>query len=115
MTYDIVSVGAGHNNLVAAAYLAAAGKKVLVLEKNVAACGGVVTSRVTIPGFGHVMHSVLHISIQANPLTSNDELGLLSRYGLKYLASDAVFSSIDDQGRAIVSHVDVRTNPNGMF
>ena len=32
--YDIVAVGSGHNGLVAAAYLAAAGKRVLVLERN---------------------------------------------------------------------------------
>jgi glycine/D-amino acid oxidase-like deaminating enzyme len=33
-SYDIVTVGSGHNGLVAAAYLAAGGKKVLVLERN---------------------------------------------------------------------------------
>lgn len=33
-TYDIIIVGAGHNGLTAAAYLAKAGKKVLVLEKR---------------------------------------------------------------------------------
>ena len=33
-TYDVVAMGAGHNGLVAAAYLAKAGKKVLVLERK---------------------------------------------------------------------------------
>jgi hypothetical protein len=41
-------------------YLATAGKKVLVLEKNVAAGGGVVTREVTTPGFRHDMHSAAH-------------------------------------------------------
>ena len=32
--YDVVIVGAGHNGLICAAYLAKAGRKVLVLERN---------------------------------------------------------------------------------
>ncbi|MDQ3004911.1 MAG: NAD(P)/FAD-dependent oxidoreductase [Chloroflexota bacterium] len=41
--YDIIIVGAGHNGLVAAAYLAKQGKKVLVLERRAIAGGSVVT------------------------------------------------------------------------
>jgi len=73
--YDIVTVGSGHNGLVAAAYLAAAGKKVLVLERNAWFGGGVVTRELTQPGYKHDQHSMAHIFIQGNPLLRNDELG----------------------------------------
>src|SRR5215467_5351981 len=86
--YDIVTVGSGHNGLVAAAYLAAAGKKVLVLERNPWFGGGVVTRELTIPGFRHDQHSMSHIFIQANPLLLADELKLKSKYGLRYVFPD---------------------------
>jgi phytoene dehydrogenase-like protein len=41
--YDIIIIGAGHNGLVAAAYLARQGKKVLVLERHAIVGGSVVT------------------------------------------------------------------------
>src|SRR5688500_7144064 len=41
--YDIIVIGAGHNGLVAAAYLARQGKKVLVLERRSIVGGSVVT------------------------------------------------------------------------
>ena len=41
--YDIIIIGAGHNGLVAAAYLAKQGKKVLVLERRPIVGGSVVT------------------------------------------------------------------------
>src|SRR5690349_15160628 len=41
--YDILIIGAGHNGLVAAAYLAKQGKKVLVLERRTLVGGAVVT------------------------------------------------------------------------
>src|SRR5262245_65124545 len=84
-THDIVVIGAGHNGLVAAAYLASAGKDVLVLERNPWSGGGVVTAELTGPGFAHDRFSTGHIFIQANPLIKNDELKLRSRYGLSYI------------------------------
>ena len=47
---DIIIVGAGHNGLVAAAYLAKAGKRVLVLERN-AAPGGQLAAGMLGAGF----------------------------------------------------------------
>ena len=51
--FDVVVAGAGHNSLVAAAYLAKAGYRCLVLEGRDVAGGNVVTEELTLPGFRH--------------------------------------------------------------
>src|SRR6266511_2932133 len=48
--YDAIIIGAGHNGLVTAAYLARAGRKVLVLERRELVGGCVVTEELW-PGF----------------------------------------------------------------
>jgi phytoene dehydrogenase-like protein len=48
--FDVIIIGSGHNGLVAACYLAKAGKRVLVLEKN-DYIGGATTSQKTFPEF----------------------------------------------------------------
>ena len=100
-TADIIAVGSGHNGLVAAAYLAAAGKKVLVLERNAWFGGGVVTRELTLPGFRHDQHSMSHIFIQGNPLLQNDELKLKSRYGLEYLFPEVPMMSVYEDGTTL--------------
>ncbi len=49
-TYDVIVIGAGHNGLVAAAYLAKAGRRVLVLEQRDSIGGAAVTEEI-FPGF----------------------------------------------------------------
>src|SRR5690242_7816838 len=49
-TYDVIIIGAGHNGLVTAAYLARAGKSVLVLERRELVGGACVTEEIW-PGF----------------------------------------------------------------
>ena len=103
-TFDIIVVGSGANGLIAGSYMAKAGKKVLVLERNAWFGGGVVTREIVKPGFQHDQHSATHIIIQANPLIRNDELGLLSKFGLKYIYPEGIFSTIFDDQTSIVSY-----------
>ena len=98
---DIIAVGSGHNGLVAAAYLAVAGRQVLVLERNAWFGGGVVSRELTLPGFRHDQHSMSHVFIQANPLLKDDELGLRSRYGLEYIFPDVPMMSLFEDGSTL--------------
>jgi phytoene dehydrogenase-like protein len=60
--YDSIIIGAGHNGLVCAAYLAQSGQRVLILEASNAP-GGLGASREFHPGFhASVAHSVSHFS-----------------------------------------------------
>jgi len=60
--YDSIIIGAGHNGLVCAAYLAQSGQRVLVLEAAEAA-GGLAAAREFHPGFhASVAHSISHFS-----------------------------------------------------
>jgi phytoene dehydrogenase-like protein len=103
---DVVVVGSGHNGLVAAGYLAKAGKTVTVLERNAWFGGGVVTRELTVPGFRHDQHSMAHIFIQANPLLKSDELGLFKKYGLRYVFPESPMYSVFEDGSSIGQYRD---------
>ena len=85
---DVVVVGGGHNALVCAAYLAEAGLSVTVLEGRDVIGGNTVTEELTLPGWHHDSCSTAHVVLQSNPLIRDDELGLIARYGLKYIVTD---------------------------
>ena len=105
-SYDVIAIGSGHNGLVAAAYLARTGRRVLVLERNAWLGGGVVTRELTRPGFQHDQHSMAHIFIQANPLLANDELGLIRDFGLRYQFPDSPMMSVFEDGATLTLYRD---------
>ncbi len=85
--FDVVVAGAGHNSLVAAAYLARAGLSCLVLEARPDIGGDTSSEELTLPGFWHDSCSTAHNLIQASPVLG--ELGL-AEHGLEYLHPDPV-------------------------
>jgi len=88
--FDIVVAGAGHNSLIATAYLSKAGYRCLVLEGRPMLGGGVKTAQLTLKGFKDDVCSTAHTFLLDNPLIKNDELKL-GDFGLKYIVPDPVF------------------------
>lgn len=106
-TVDVVVVGAGHNGLVCAGYLVAAGLEVLVLEAGSLVGGNTRTEELTLPGFAHDSCSSAHVLIQSNPLLRDDELGLLSGHGLEYASTDPAVVMPQSDGDTLVMHPDL--------
>lgn len=105
--YDVIVAGGGHNGLIAACYLAKAGVKVCVIEQDEQLGGGTKTRELIAPGFKNDMCSVAHTMIQANPLIRNDELELLSKFGLKYVNPEKITAMIFDDGRVMEFFTDI--------
>src|ERR1700682_4341735 len=94
MSYDIVIIGAGHNGLVAAAYLARAGRRVLVLERRELVGGCAVTEEIW-PGY-HVSTAAYLTSLLQERVIRDLEL---ARFGYRVDAKDPAFFSAFPDGR----------------
>ena len=104
--FDIVVVGGGTNSLTTAAYMAKAGKNVLVLEKNTR-CGGGAVSQEVAPGFIHDTHASGYSGCINSPTLTADELGLLSKSGLQFGKWDAMFTTLFDDGTTLATFRDL--------
>lgn len=103
----MVIIGGGHNGLIVAAYLAKAGLGVCVVEMQDMVGGCVITREVTLPGFKHDIAGAIHMMIQANPLIHKDELGLKSKYGLRYVFPDPPCAIVFSDDAPLVIYRDI--------
>jgi len=85
--YDVIVIGGGHNGLVNAAYLARAGKRVLVLERRHVLGGAAVTEEV-FPGFKFSVCSYVVSLLRPEIIRELD----LPRHGLEILPLDGTFT-----------------------
>lgn len=100
MTFDIAVVGAGHHGLVAAAYLAKAGLRTVVLERHAQVGGCAITAEIA-SGFGGP--ALAHrVAIDPEIIRSLD----LERHGLRVLRSRAMVTAPSADGRLLTLWAD---------
>jgi phytoene dehydrogenase-like protein len=91
---DVIIIGAGHNGLVCAAYLARAGRRVLVLERRELVGGCAVTEEIW-PGYHVSTASYLTSLLQERVIRDLE----LERFGYRVDAKDPAFFSPFPDGR----------------
>jgi len=101
--YDVAIIGGGHNGLITAAYLAKAGRKVLVLEKK-KIIGGIAVTEEFFPGF-----KVSSITDESGSLSPKVVADLnLSQSGLKVLLTDPLVFAPQKDGQNLTIWHDVQ-------
>jgi phytoene dehydrogenase-like protein len=100
---DVVVVGGGHNGLVAACYLAAAGLDVEVVERDTVP-GGAVSTVERFPGYRVDRGSSLHVMVRHTGVIDELDLGAV---GLRYVDADPWAWAPLPGGRSVTFHVDL--------
>ncbi len=110
-SYDAVVVGAGPNGLGAAITLAEAGLRVVVIEANDTAGGGVRSLPLTEPGFVHDFGAAVFPFGLASPFFRRLPL---ERYGLAWVHPELPLAHPLDGGRAALMHPSVGQTADGL-
>lgn len=103
-TVDGVVIGAGHNSLTLAAYLARAGLRIAVLERNAEIGGGTSTQEPTLPGYRANLHSNFFMGFGHAPLMRDLEL---HRFGFSYVEPPVQQAAAFRDGSCVVIHKDL--------
>jgi len=102
--YDCVVIGAGHNGLTLAAYLARAGLAVGVVERGRKLGGGSSTEEPTLPGYRFNLHSNFFMGFRHAPLMHDLEL---YRFGYAYIEPPVQQAAAFRDGTCVVIHKDL--------
>ncbi|HZD16582.1 MAG TPA: NAD(P)/FAD-dependent oxidoreductase [Actinomycetota bacterium] len=96
VSYDAIVVGGGHNGLTAAAYLAGAGLRTVVLERRAIVGGACVTEEIA-PGRRASTASYIASMLRPEVIRDLD----LGRHGLRMVACEPALQAVFEDGRVI--------------
>ncbi len=113
MAYDAIIIGAGHNGIVTGIYLARAGWKVLVLERNDEPGGAVRTAEVTLPGFRHDLFAT-NLNLFAGSPFYSEFKDALHEKGLEFVSNPHAFSSAYPDGGYLGVSTDLAATLEGI-
>jgi len=103
--YDGIIVGGGHNGLILQAYLARAGLRTLMVEKNPHVGGGLATVEDNLhPGFRHNIHAAFLHGLSAMPWYRDLEL---EQHGVRTVQPDLNVALIQQSGRTLRWYLDL--------
>ncbi len=101
--YDAVVIGAGHNGMACACYLARAGLKTLVLEKNAGIGGMSITRELLLPGFHSDIHAFGYQFANLSPAASELDL---HTHGLELITPEVPFAHVFPDGDGVYMSAD---------
>src|SRR5262245_48165129 len=105
ISFDGIIIGAGHNGLILQAYLGRLGLRVLALDRNLHAGGGLSTIEdPAFPGVFHNLHSVFHRAVTLAPWYRDLEL---ERRGVRYIEPELNVAVIREDGGSLRWYTDL--------
>lgn len=111
--YDAIVIGAGHNGLVTALYLARAGWHTLVLERNERVGGAVMSGDVTLPGFTSDLYATNMNLFLASPVYQEFRDDLL-RHGLLFRTCSRPYCNVFPDGTSLRVYQDRERTLEGL-
>jgi phytoene dehydrogenase-like protein len=104
-SFDGIIIGAGHNGLILQAYLGRLGLRVLSLDRNLHAGGGLSTIEdPALPGVFHNIHSVFHRAVTLSPWYRDLAL---ERRGVRYIEPELNVAAIRADGGSLRWYTDL--------
>ena len=98
-TWDVVVIGGGPNGLMAAAYLAKAGLKVLLIERRYEIGGGLVTEEIMFPCYYSNAHVIYHLMVDYMPVIKDFNL---DNHGMAWVKPNLQAAMVFEDGGSLL-------------